>query len=1345
VQQEGPLIDGRYRIEEKLGQGGMGAVHRVTDLSTGDDLALKQLTLRSETAHLRFRREFHVMARLRHPHIVEVCEYGIDRDSRPYYTMELIGGSDLRDIAPAATETACRILRDVASALALLHSRRLIHRDLSARNVRLTLDGQAKLIDFGVLATAGAADDIAGTPPLMAPESYHGLPLDHRVDLFGLGGLAYYVLTGRHAYPARRIDDLEALWRQIPPPPSTIAPSVPESLDDLVMALISLDPLGRPPAAAEVIDRLSAVAALPPADDVEARRGYLASSVLVGRQPEMRRIRQRIERTVRGKGGGVLVLAPTGMGKSRLLREAALEAQVAGAVVASASGSHRERGPLGVARAIVSRVLAVVPDDARETLGEWGPIIARVIPEVGSTIGVERTGRPADDPTEKRLRLLGALTDWLTALARRRPLVLLVDDLQRVDEVSCALLTALADAGTDTPLLVVGAQRTDEPERAPFALDKLRSVSASLQLHGLSAAEVGDLVRALFGEISNAERLAQWLRRLAGGSPLHCTEVARDLVERDVIRYSGGMWLVPDQLSGAQERRPAALADTLDARVAALSPGARQLAQVLGVHGGDVSLGLCIALGRQTDEVAVFAALDELVNQEVLVGSREHYRFRHDGLREALLRDLDQRRMRELHLLVGQVLAQRSGGSAELEAEVGWHLLKGGEEQRGADLLARSGRQLYEAQSFADAILPLEAALEVYERVDRPAATRLALRQLLMVAGCLADSAVALRYADGTIAAFSEHSGLVVARRFGALLGRRLGLAIGLAWAGLRRLFTPRRRRGPRPTEALIGLFQAVTTVAVVTSMSFDIPRTRQLVRMLEPLQGFRRRIPGAVYLTARNLLDVALGRGDEVCANARRVLEIVSVDRSAPIGEMERKMLCGTAHFMLGIHAMMNLDPAFEEQMQALERLELRFFDVAALMIRTIDRRLRGEEEVAQRMERQLEVLFVQAGSMWLWESELRWVSATTYGVTRDVLGLRRCIEKIRSFIDRGFNFHKFLAIAEGHYHRERGDLAASRERLEWCLETMTPDDDFIRTMAMTALAETLLAAGEAECAREMACRALAEIGELGRMNVLHWARASQVLAQAEMACGELLAASGRLERTLAALADRPNPTVHGGLHEARAMVALAAGDPQAFQLHLLEMERWFFATRNPTLIARVARLKRLASRQQVGVPAATAPRAENGEDTTVGLVSPSSLLLVSCRGHDERALRALRLILASSGASAGYLFLVRGGRAGLAALIGGDEPPADVERQVQEAIDMADSSCSQRGGQPPEPSLLWLRQNERAVVVGAAVCPEGRTPNPGLLERLANELYAAGDVTARATSQQPGAPECD
>jgi serine/threonine protein kinase len=183
----GALVGGCFRIQSELGQGGMARVYRVVDERSGARLALKKLLASDESAAARamFAHEYHTLAQLDHPHIVRVSDYGLDADG-PYYTMELLEGADARATTKRGllnVQRACSVLRDVASALALIHSRRLLHRDLSPRNVWCGEDGRAKLLDFGTLMPMGPQSKVAGTPPYVPPEAVHAQPLDARADL----------------------------------------------------------------------------------------------------------------------------------------------------------------------------------------------------------------------------------------------------------------------------------------------------------------------------------------------------------------------------------------------------------------------------------------------------------------------------------------------------------------------------------------------------------------------------------------------------------------------------------------------------------------------------------------------------------------------------------------------------------------------------------------------------------------------------------------------------------------------------------------------------------------------------------------------------------------------------------------------------------------------------------------------------------------------------------------------------------------------------------------------------------------------------------------------------------
>jgi len=188
------LIANRYQVQKILGQGGMAEVYQVLDTVSQTQVALKQLLGReNETKHKEitelFENEYHTLAQLAHPQVIQVFDYGLS-EIGPYYTMELLDGGDLRELSPIPWKKACALLRDICSTLAMLHSRRFIHRDLSTRNIRCTRDGKAKLIDFGAMIPMGPSKMIVGTPQFTAPEVVHYQNLDARTDLYSLGTAA---------------------------------------------------------------------------------------------------------------------------------------------------------------------------------------------------------------------------------------------------------------------------------------------------------------------------------------------------------------------------------------------------------------------------------------------------------------------------------------------------------------------------------------------------------------------------------------------------------------------------------------------------------------------------------------------------------------------------------------------------------------------------------------------------------------------------------------------------------------------------------------------------------------------------------------------------------------------------------------------------------------------------------------------------------------------------------------------------------------------------------------------------------------------------------------------------
>lgn len=230
----GTEIDGTYRIVEKLGEGGMGAVYVAELIRLPKRVALKVLHVAAdEAAKARFRREAEIAAKVHHPRIVEVLDYNFLEDGSPYLVMELLEGHDLRHRlmqGPLSPEEALPILRDVASALERLHGEGIVHRDLKPENIFLANEGdevRAKVLDFGISKVVGAGtsltaeQSVLGTPAYMSPEQVTGenASLDPRTDQFALAAVAYEMLSGRPAFQGEHVMQLfhQILTAPVPP------------------------------------------------------------------------------------------------------------------------------------------------------------------------------------------------------------------------------------------------------------------------------------------------------------------------------------------------------------------------------------------------------------------------------------------------------------------------------------------------------------------------------------------------------------------------------------------------------------------------------------------------------------------------------------------------------------------------------------------------------------------------------------------------------------------------------------------------------------------------------------------------------------------------------------------------------------------------------------------------------------------------------------------------------------------------------------------------------------------------------------------------------------------------
>jgi tRNA A-37 threonylcarbamoyl transferase component Bud32/tetratricopeptide (TPR) repeat protein len=1337
-----PPIGGRYQLLAELGRGGMAIVYRVQDTKTNAMLALKRGVARSDKSRVKRRallaREYHTLSQLAHPRIIEVYDFGVDDDG-PYYVMELLEGSDLNTKEKLPFREACALLCDVASSLAILHARGLIHRDVSTRNVRRTADGRAKLIDFGTMMSMGVALEVVGTPPFMAPEVLQQQTLDARADLFSLGALGYRLLTGRHAYPVRRIRDLRDAWRTRPHPPSRFAPDMPAALSELVMQLLSFDRNARPSDAAEVIGRLRAIAGLPVEDNVAVANAYLTTPVLVGRESALIAVRKGAMALGRGDGAALLIEGHSGSGRSRLLDACAIEAKVLGAAVARIDAAELEASDFSVMRALLGQLAEQLPKElARASQLSRAPLAAPFEDVLGDGQRV-----PSASPPD-RITLVRELRELVLTLSRKHRVLLAVDNFDRCDSASTAVLAALA-CKTERHGLIVALVVDRETAWATSPVQRLlRSVCRSIALDDLSAEQSEALLRSLFGDVGNLSLLAGRIHALAQGNPRATMELAQHLLNKGLVRHEAGAFSLPDAID--ERDMPPTLASSLRQRLEVLSSDARELCHVVHATESD-ALGLAdyARLTSHGEEKRVFAALDELVAARVLAVEADRCRFSQRGFAAVIAGSMPSDAQARLHSKVARLLAAR-GGEVLRRAH---HLLESGAaEVEAVELLA--GIDV----TAARAPLPLlKRAVACADRLAHPSRHNLRLA-LLIETQALPDVACFMAHVRPFIAQLERDSGLVDYR----VLEREPEperMAKAMAVANERYLATPERERGYAVDEALSHLARLSGMFNSVGTWTLDID-TWNTLPSLAPFEPFS---PAIAVMNRFSDATKVFVQGKFMRSSAAHLevlARVLQPDHAGLAPDMHYGMQLGL-HLLLGLrNAGLGLEVA-EEHARELERD--RMLRVSAWRIRQVLHSSRGDLEEARRCMRRAELLQLQIGGEQYAASATFAVELPLAAMIGDIAALKTLTERVSSIAERLPGWQPLALLGESRLRSLQGDPEGALALLLPAFELALPGRHWCFILLCEAHVATLNSLGRFEEAIAVARNYKDVLKRADISLIFYGGHFTLQLAHALSKMGQHEEAIRRTETVIANIEGiGAMGFISGAAYETRARIALAVGDIEAFDRYAERCAREYGRFKNPVLLARLARLFAEA-RALTGGSFKSAPLFDelSTEATTNGVFVTVSSRMRECHDLEDRARCALTIILQHVESFAGYLYGLSKDGVTLLAGLPDAAPDVDLEPWLQrwteaELASFGREPVTQKGGggrrgsRPPnsfadrqgrvfEPLLMCghFGEDEHAAAVMLIHVPanDRRACDRDLLTCLATELLERGDVS--------------
>ncbi len=676
----GTLLTNRYRVDAKLGEGGMGVVYKAHDTILDRPVAIKLLSSQvvGDGAE-RLVREARSVAQLDHPHIVAVHDAG-EVHGQPFIVMQHVAGKSLREVA-VTLERAIEIAKQLCQALDYAHSKRLIHRDIKPENIMLTDGNVAKLMDFGLARSEGRsrltqAGMIVGTVLYMAPELVLQGEADARSDLYSLGCVLYELATGRPPFSGDDPISIISQHLQVPPvAPHWYNAAVSPELEGIILKLIAKDPAERYASARDVLAALEQLTITVPAP-VEAAPvspalllGTVLRGRLVGRDAELRELKSSVELAASGHGQIVLVEGEPGIGKTRLLQEAQVYGRLRRFAVLVGRCYEQETGIpyLPFIELFQGRFREMAQPDLRSDLGPTASEFVTLVPEVRKALpDVEPS--PLLEPVQERLRLFSSIAEYFTALSRRTPLVLVLEDLHWADAASLSLLQHLARALRKERVLILGSYRDVELDRKHPLGDVLREMNRErlynrISLRRLPREGVSAMLRAMF-ELRNpvSDEFLDLLYRETEGNPFFVEEVMKSLVEEGAIYREAGGW---ERKKIEEIDVPQSIKEVIGRRLERVPEPCQRALSLAAVIGRRFRFEVLQPIGELREE-ELLDALEEAMRAQLIREEPEAgevmYDFVHALVREVLYERLSLRRRMTFHQKVGETLERQYAG-----------------------------------------------------------------------------------------------------------------------------------------------------------------------------------------------------------------------------------------------------------------------------------------------------------------------------------------------------------------------------------------------------------------------------------------------------------------------------------------------------------------------------------------------------------------------------------------------------------------------------------------------------------------------------------------------------------
>ncbi len=744
----------------------------------------------------RFRNEIRLARKIAHPNVCRMFDFA-ESEGTPYITMEFVRGESLRHLldrsGKLSPERTIEFALGICRGLAEAHRLGVIHRDLKPQNLMIDDEGEPKILDFGIArstATSGMtrAGTLVGTPEYMSPEQAEGIEADERSDIYALGVILYEMVVGRPPFVGDTPIAVAMKHKTEPPPRlNSLLAMMPAALARVIVTCLQKRPADRFQDVREILSVLSdhttpsaalvsRTAELP----VFLRQGAPQPETpreapFAAREVELARLQEFLDIALARRGRVALITGEPGSGKSTLAAEFARRAQEAEPELVVANGRCEAQTGSGdpyrpfrqvlelltgdieapwtagaLTREHATRLWGLIPH-AVAALVEYGPSLPGTLLPASSLLRraaacggegqewFERLrvlveGGAADAAGLKEAQIQEQYSRVLLSLARRRPLLLVIDDLQWVDSGSANLLVQVGRQIAESPILMIGICRSAElwlgreGERHPMAtaVNELKRAFGSIEIE-LDRAEGRSFLNAYLDAHPNrfTDEFRDALYRQTGGHALFTVELMRSLIERSLLAQDAdGIWHEAAELDWPA--LPTRTEGVVGERIDRVRQELREILDMASVEGEEFTAEL-VARVLGTDERKVVKALSgELDKRHRLVkavgirrtdGQRlSQYRFRNLLFRRYLYEGLDEVERSYHHEEVGSALEALYGeAKAGIAIQLAEHFEIAGNADKAVDYRRQAGNDALRLAAFKESVGHFKKGIDLLE------------------------------------------------------------------------------------------------------------------------------------------------------------------------------------------------------------------------------------------------------------------------------------------------------------------------------------------------------------------------------------------------------------------------------------------------------------------------------------------------------------------------------------------------------------------------------------------------------------------------------------------------------